>query len=133
MACKRASHRAFWDAGHSVGTCRSCLAFGEILQARDGSMKCPRCALQRRRLFLPLPKLVVVKCLSAMLPMAAGAYLLVLALSRGRMLYAVGAFLLGSIGLLVLARICLTVVYCVEPTRTRPPRAAQNRRPPRQS
>lgn len=104
------------ERGRSVGVCRDCGEFGEVTTGLDGHARCGRCMFRPEggRL-LPLPRLVVVKCLAAGGLLAAGAYLLVAAVSSGHRGYAVGAFIAGLLGLATLAHTCMSVVHCLHP------------------
>ena len=115
------------EAGRAVGTCCSCLIFSEIVRGPDGRARCLRCALQGSRRFLPLPTMVVVKCLASTGLLAAAAYLLVLALTQRSTLYAAGAFMLGMSAMSWLAYTCLKVVYCIQPRE----QARQSQKPER--
>ena len=99
--------------GKEVGVCHQCLGFGQVFRGLDGHIRCPQCTLQHeKRRLLPLPVLVVVKCVVAISLIAAGAYMLIMAISTGSPSYAVVAFIAGLGGLISLAHTCLRVIYC---------------------
>lgn len=104
------------ERGMDVGTCRRCGAFGEIVVGPDGHPRCEPCVLQPvgSRL-LPFPMLVVVKCASTFVLLAIGGYLLAVALTTGKQVYAAVAALAGLLGLVSLAYTCVSVVYCLRP------------------
>lgn len=115
--------------GRQVGLCRQCRQFGEVITGSDGHPRCPECALRpRARRLLPLPAMVVVKCVSTVVLLAVAGYLLVAALSTGRQSYAAGAFVAGLLGLATLAHTCVTVVYCLHPRERARQRAASKAR-----
>ncbi len=104
------------ERGKDVGTCRECGQFGEVASGPDGRPRCRGCVFRPvgGRL-LPFPVLVVAKCVSTFVLLAAGSYLLTAAISTGRQAYAAGAFLAGLLGLAALAHTCVTVVHCLHP------------------
>src|SRR5687768_17433642 len=105
--------------GRTVGTCCSCLGFGEIIRGLDGQSRCLRCALHGQRRMLPLPPLVVVKCLVTIGLIAAAGYLLLVAIATRSVIYALGSFVVGVLALAGLAYTCFTVVYCIRPRKTK--------------
>jgi len=116
------------EQGKQVGLCWECREFGEVGIGLDGHARCPRCTFRPRggRL-LPLPVLVVVKCVGTFVLLAIAVYLLLAALSTGRQAYATAAFITGLLGLVLLAHTCFTVVYCLHPRERRLQRAATRR------
>ncbi len=107
------------EAGRPVGTCVTCLSFGEVLRGLDGLLHCPRCAVRGQRRYLPLPVIVVVRCTLSIVLLAGSAYLSIYTLRYPALAPAVGAFALGLLGLLTLAITCMRVGFCVRPPRAR--------------
>lgn len=106
-------------SGVRVGECCECQEFGEVGVGPDGRPRCAPCALYGPRRMLPLPALVVVRCVGTIIMLAVTAWLLMQALSSGRASHALLAFLAGMASLLILAGTCLRVVYCINPRRRR--------------
>ena len=102
------------EHGKQVGLCAGCGGFTEVAIGPDGRPRCTRCALPGlgARL-LPIPALVVVKGLSSLILLVAASGLLIAAIPTGNLLFSAGAVLAGLLGLAVLARACITIVYCV--------------------
>jgi hypothetical protein len=106
------------EEGRKVGVCAGCGQFGEVVAGLDGSSLCPRCVLEPGggRL-LPMPALVVAKCLATVVLLALAVYLLFLALtaSEPRLIaaWSLAAFGAGVLSLMALARTCLSVVHCL--------------------
>jgi hypothetical protein len=117
--------------GREVGLCARCGRFGELVRARDGSPLCLRCILApgSGRL-LPMPILVVARCLTTIVLILLAGYLLYQALAaetRDRiMLWSAAASLAGLLSLLALARTCLTVVHCISDRERRLHRSYRN-------
>ena len=106
------------EQGRKVGVCAECGQFGEVAQGLDGSSRCGRCILQPGggRL-LPMPLLVVAKCVGTVVLIAVAVGLLYCALiaedpSRVVALSA-GAALVGLLSLAALTWTCLTVIHCL--------------------
>ena len=104
------------EQGKPVGVCCDCHDFGEVSIGLDGRPRCRRCVFHPAggRL-LPLPVYVVVKCTLTFVLLAAGIYLLVLAVTRGSTAYGIAAFFAGMLGLVSLAITCLSIVQCIHP------------------
>lgn len=113
MRSARAVHQ-----GRVVGECSACGAFGEVLIGLNGRPRCPRCIFRPDggRL-LPMPPLVIVKCVGVFILLAVTVYLLGGAVFiesdqlAGR--YAVAAFVAGLLALISLAITGISVVHCV--------------------
>ena len=105
------------QSGKKVGVCCQCRQFGEVINGRDGLARCKKCLLSLGggRL-LPLPVIVVVKCISTLILIAVTIYLIILAVGTEKLSYAVAAFVAGLVALAVLAHTCFSVVYCVTPS-----------------
>lgn len=111
MAIARAT-----EEGQRLGICRSCRDFGEVDTGADGGLYCPRCIVQPyRRRFLPLPPLVVVRCVGSIVLLTAAVICLIAAWSTGKPIYAAASFITGLASLAALAHTCLTVVHCLKP------------------
>jgi len=106
------------EQGRKVGVCADCGQFGEVTLGLDGSSRCARCILRpgSGRL-LPMPLLVVAKCLGTVVLIAVAVGLLYGALSAVNpsrvIVLSAGAALTGLLGLAALARTCLTVIHCL--------------------
>lgn len=104
--------------GRKVGACAECGRFGEVATGLDGSSLCLRCMLEPGggRL-LPLPVLAVAKCLTTILLLVVGGYLLYRAATAGEprlvTIWSLAALATGLLSLAVLALTCLTVVHCI--------------------
>jgi hypothetical protein len=106
------------EQGRKVGVCAHCGQFGEVALGRDGSSLCVRCILRPGggRL-LPMPLLVIAKCVGTVLLIVVAVGLLYCALIaedpfRVEVLSA-GAALAGLLSLAALAWTCLTVIHCL--------------------
>ena len=116
------------ESGKKVGVCCQCRHFGEVRDGRDGLPRCDKCLLSPGggRL-LPLPVIVVAKCISTLVLIAITTYLIVLAVGTKNISYAVAAFITGLAALAVLAHTCITVVYCITPREQARKRAKSKR------
>ncbi|HSW46332.1 MAG TPA: J domain-containing protein [Phycisphaerae bacterium] len=124
------------ERGRQVGTCVHCGRFGEVARGVDGSSLCTRCVLSPRggRL-LPMPVLVVARCLTAIALICVAGYLLLQALAaedaRRVVAYSAAASASGLLSLLALAWTCVTVRVCLthhERNLSRSYREAENGR-----
>ncbi|HOW69890.1 MAG TPA: DnaJ domain-containing protein [Phycisphaerae bacterium] len=115
MRSARAVHQ-----GRSVGECSACGEFGEVMIGLNGRPRCPRCIFRPEGgHLLPMPPLVVVKCVGAIVLLTVTLYLLGGAMFvesdrlAGR--YAVGALIAGLLTLAALAVTSISIVHCVTP------------------
>lgn len=113
MRSARAVHQ-----GRSVGECSACGEFGEVLVGLNGRPRCPRCIFRPEGShLLPMPPLVIVKCIGSIGLLAAAVYLLGGAVCvesdeiAGR--YALGALATGLLAMITLAITGISVVHCV--------------------
>ncbi len=100
-----------------VGICARCGQLVEVFHNPDGRALCERCILKPGgRWFLPLPAIVVVKCVVSIVLNLAAAGCLIAALVRHSSILAAAACASGFLALASLAVTCLSVRYCVQPT-----------------
>ena len=113
-ALMRAARAA--ESGARVGTCARCREFREVQLGLDGHLRCPDCALRTGHAgrLLPLPVIVIAKCLPTIVLDGVAIYLAVLAWWGGRPVHAAWAVGAGWLGLAALAITCLTVVHCTD-------------------
>jgi len=105
-------------AGQLVGRCAICGEFDEISRGRDGRFYCSQCVFRPMAgRLLPLPPLIVAKCLGTFCTLGASVYLLILALTAGRTqegaLLAALAFGAGVIGLVWLGWTSIHIAHCL--------------------
>ncbi len=110
----RSTHRG--TTNRETGICACCGQLAEVYRSPDGRVLCERCVLRPGgRRFLPLPPIVVVKCIvSAVLNLVA-AGCLVAALLRHSSILAAAACMAGLLALASLAVTCLSIRYCAQP------------------
>lgn len=106
------------ERGKKVGQCTVCGHFGEVVIGLDGRPRCTRCIFQPDggRL-LPMPALVVARCVSTVVLIGVSIYLLVVAMfteeQNETMVFAAGAVSAGWLSLGTLAYTCLRVLHCL--------------------
>lgn len=102
------------ESGRKIGHCWECREFGEVQTGLDGHARCPSCILHGPRRLLPLPVIVIARCLGTILLLGLAVILLWMCLQNGNPAYAAAAALAGAGSLGLLAYTCLTVVHCVD-------------------
>lgn len=106
------------ERGKKVAVCARCGEFDEAIIGLDGRPRCPRCIFRPDggRL-LPMPALVVVKCVSTLVLIGLAIYLLAAAVISAHpataTAYALCAIAAGLLSLVTLAYTCLRVLYCI--------------------
>jgi len=100
-----------------TGICACCGQLAEVFHNPDGRALCERCILKPGgRRFLPLPPIVVVKCVVGVVLNLVAAGCLTAALLRHSPILAAAACVAGFLALASLALTCLSIRYCVQPT-----------------
>ncbi len=107
------------DRDREIGVCRSCGQFTEVFRSLEGVPACERCILRPKGMrFLPLPRLIVVKCVVSIMLNAVAGVCLITAFGTGALRWAAAAFGAGLLGLVSLAITCLSVRHCTSPAET---------------
>lgn len=105
------------EKGKSVGRCCVCREFGEAVMSLDGMTRCPTCALRPgSRLMLPMPPLVVAKCIGSIMFLCLAVALLVMGLRDASPRYAAAGAGAGAASVVLLVVACLRIVYCIQPS-----------------
>lgn len=103
------------QAGSLVGVCRRCGQLGEVFRSLDGRGLCERCILGRvGRKLLPLPVIVVSKCLGTVTLLGAAIAFLIWGGARRDAELLGLAFVTGLASLVMLALTCLSIRQCMD-------------------
>ncbi len=102
-----------------VGTCLHCGEFGAVHIGLDGYGRCDACVLRHREggRLLPLPTLVIVRCLACIVLIGLSVMLTLGALANGDFTWGLGGFLSGWAALIALAWTCISVEHCARKRR----------------
>jgi len=115
--CLMQSIRAV-ERGKKVGPCSICGDFGEVVIGLDGRPRCRRCIFRPRggRL-LPMPALVVARCVGTVVLIGLAIYLLGMAMIAEQpvtsVVFAAGAVTASWLSLGTLAYTCLNTLHCI--------------------
>jgi len=98
-----------------IGVCCQCTNFGEVMIGLDGRARCLHCALRAPATgrLLPMPVLVVVKCIGSLCLIGVATFLLIHAIHSGSTAYATAAFIAGFTTLASLTYTCVSVHHCI--------------------
>lgn len=99
-----------------LGVCGQCRDYTDLYPRMDGRLVCERClAASATRRFLPLPALVIVRCLPAVCLNLAAAVLLFAAVAARSPSLAAAAGAVALLALLSLAVTSLQIRHCADP------------------
>ena len=118
------------DRRREFGVCRDCGQYLEIFHSVDGTLLCKRCILRPKGLrFLPMPVIVVVKCLPTAVLNASAFACLVYGGWTGDVRWLAAGFVAGFLGLCTLAVTAICVRHCARPDETAMQKRLTTRRP----
>ncbi len=102
-----------------IGICRQCGQFVEVFRTIEGYVYCERCILRPQGTrFLPLPRIVIVKCVGGIVLNAVAAACLLRAWWTADATWAFVSLIAGTLGLIVLAATAIRIRHCADPAET---------------